>query len=820
VVFGTSVDKRFRIADFVEHPGHLESLGPTFMIDGRVTSYPNIMMNNNVSVHNFTDRTYDKGCRRLFIYGNFGVGTDNAQKWGHGIQLVYNILNDDFFIRDVWASDYKIDEDNYESMNQQLHEYIRHNLKWPELEQIYTFQKTYDLIQNLKEILSMNINYKIDNLSNKLIFKVTQLLTLLYDTILRKYKIHLTEREMVKCEAVDGDDGNQQDEIKKKRKKFSYTILFKTESKLASKSIADGKLMKSISKTQEVRKKFKMNLNLQDTTSRLNNDVTPLPLKNKIGFETARIIGQNVSNSALMQTSDYIGFIDSYFHGEMTVAGKRFFLASDVTLINVNYEHLLSRILTLTKMKLFDTGSIGDGIQIVVNCLPTNLYTTRDRFNDIFYFLKRDRFQVEVKVVNKFLLINHHYGIMTKHMNNIELTPYEVHNEHSLWKHDCELKHADAGKFLSKTTMHYNSSMNSFRLLPAAKSFVGLTNLKNSTPIIENFRLSDLDTPFLHFGTNLFTNFVSVTDPSSYKNDRYVNLWTIIGDINLKTAEDPYIPHIKLPFDIYSVRNVNLKGIFNNKSIQDIQVIKTLSYILTDNDQLLVKFCTIIYPTTSGHIDWYKRGKKILIEQFVSNGNCVVEVFAYMHSNVRDRLNIQVQHQISKRNFYLSLRVFFKYDDLTGIKICSSHGQKGVLNKPEDLSCWKSKCGLHPQIMLSGISYLHRQTTFEDECERQIVKRMNVDGSIVDSVMYKIPYNIFYIGPDTIKKDFRKNAITANERTDGTRMDQFTIDNPFIGQLQSYNLQHQKQISADKINTHPDYRKFVSFVRVTNVNIN
>nr|QNN89417.1 late expression factor 8 [Spilarctia obliqua nucleopolyhedrovirus] len=213
VVLGTALDARLREAD-VEFDAQ-NNLRGTFMLDGRFLSFPNIMMNNNVLIHNFYDKLYAKHCKRMFLYGN----VDAEKHINRAIQLVYDKQNDALFARDVYASDYVVTND----LNAVLETYLANSGKWRPLDFLFQYSKTHkqQLVTHIKMIMNHEICYSIDNLANKIIYKHAYLMELLLTSmVLQHYQTCVDE-----CEAPPLKRRKTQTVLYSKESKKLWTVL-------------------------------------------------------------------------------------------------------------------------------------------------------------------------------------------------------------------------------------------------------------------------------------------------------------------------------------------------------------------------------------------------------------------------------------------------------------------------------------------------------------------------------------------------------------------------------------------------------------------
>ncbi|UXX41922.1 lef-8 [Psilogramma increta granulovirus] len=777
VIVGTWLDKQFRHTD--DHCG----FAGTFIIDGRHFSFPNIMMNNNVLVHNFFDKQYarDKKMKRIFLYGNY----DDDRSINRAIQLVYDKVDDVLYVRDVYAKDYIVDK----SINNVLGEYLKCSGKWPEMDFMFLFDNYNKIFEQLKKIMSLDLTYEIDSLSNKIIYKHSYLIWLTFNTVLQKINKNYT------------DDCTN-------RKK--NTILFGAESKKIYDTIVMGKLIQAVSKTLSKQKKYDQEYNSN------NNNLEVFPLQHRIGNEVLRVINENLQQDMLKHTDDYVKFIDSFFHGEMTVAGKKFFLCHNTLLPNVNYKRVAKQFLQLIHLGLFfednneseffqenlksNNSSKKLGFMLVVfNNRPTKYYCNKENLYNVYYHLKRRRSPIEIKFHEDILCINHHEGmVMLKKTvcidNTIRIhtlqTAYEYHNTHSLVNIDDVLSF-DENNFETTTTAlmstmildYYKNYLHIFNSVPVAKLIVSLTNLKNGMVVQKQT-----------FTTLPIGNSV-VVDESIYHNDRMFCLWTIVMDIKLKTAEDPYIPHTHLPIKVYHNKMHRVKGkmmggdgvnqmvLSPNTVVCEYKASSINNIIPVEGENYLCIFGTLL---CTHKINWNHDGKKYKIEYCTSKMWHVYKFYMYFR-----RVNGQTVHTIDSTmtydetgNVLVKLELVYSVSDLEGIKICGIHGQKGVLNEAEDLSRFVSNDdpNVHAQICLSPISYLSRQTNFKNVVTKYCV----VDG--VRYPLILIPYMFFNNTPDNIYKEFIGNNINGYEKLEGTRLDQWSINQSFVGNRLSEGL--------------------------------
>jgi hypothetical protein len=880
VVIGTELDKRFR--------GGEDDFGfkGTFIIDGRHFSFPNIMMNNNVLLHNFFDKQYarDKNMRRMFLYGNF----DDEKSVNRAIQLVYDRKDDVLYVRDVYAKDYIVDD----GINEVLQEYLKCSGKWHDMDFVFNFDDYEGLFDQLKEIMSIDIDYQIDSLSNKIIYKHSYLLQLTYGTVINKLK------SLVDVGSV-------------RKKKSNMGILFPVESKKCYDTIVSGRLIQSVSKTLSKQKK-----NDQEYNSN-NNNLEIFPLQHRIGNEVLRIINENLQQDMLKHTSDYVKFVDSFFHGEMTVAGKKFFLCHNVALPDINYElvsrrfrKLIDQTLFVTKndadhnsqsfdssktvnvginsnseflasmfkvgspslkiqtslfepdlerveklilrndadpgvFKLFkrvltDDGELDhnsvdrapetwhtaprDMLLVSFNNRPTKYFCRRENLVSVYYELKRGYTPVEVKIANNILFVNHHEGmVMLKKVVRIDesvsintlQSAYEYHNPNSVVNKTAALEFVDDNTTVTTVSLmstmvreYYRDYLHIFNTVPVAKLIVSLTNLKNGMVVQTPLRLSDRI--FLPLG-----NSVGV-DRSIFYNDRMFTLWTLIRDSRLQTAEDPYIPHQDLPIRIYHNKVSKIKGRVENTEAMMVE------YRASERNNVIDveggnKVCVFGVLVCNAKVNWSYDGKKYKIEYCMSKNHHVYKFYMYFR-----RVRGQVVERVSSEMYCseegsvtVKLALVYSVSDLEGLKICGIHGQKGVLSRPEDLSRFKADddSGVHAQICLSPISYLSRQTN---------LLGMNIkyctleDGKQCPLIL--VPYMFFNNTPDNIYKEFIGKNITGYEKLEGTRLDQWSINQSFMGNRLAEGL-HCVRNGNNTLSNSGQYNIFKSLIHCNNIEI-
>nr|UYX49739.1 LEF-8 [Darna trima granulovirus] len=758
VVLGTWLDKLFRGDEVDENDG----FAGTFVIDGRHFSFPNIMMNNNVLVHNFFDKQYarDKKMKRMFLYGNY----DDEKTVNRAIQLVYDKVDDVLYVRDVYAKDYIVDS----SINEVLKEYLECSGKWPEMDFVFSFngKRQHELFEHLKKIMSVNITYDIDSLSNKIIYKHSYLLLLTYNIVL--IKLH-NKKNSTNCEDIS---------VSKKK-----TIAYGAESKKIYDIIVMGKLIQSVSKTLSKQKKYDQEYNSN------NNNLETFPLRHRIGNEVLRIVNENLQQNMLKHTLDYIKFVDSFFHGEMTVAGKKFFLCHKAILPDVDYKLISSIFKHTIEIGLLSTNRLDNNtLLIAFNNRPTTLYCSRDNLCAIYYKFKHNNSPIEIKLHNDILFINHHEGmIMLKKVvrinNKIRIntlqTPFEYHNSQSVINtpeidiafEDMPGENTTASLMSTMILDYYKNHLNIFDTIPVAKLIVSLTNLKNGM-VVRKSRISKF--------TPVIGNSV-VVDESIYCNDRMFYLWTVVMDSALKTAEDPYIPHIQLPIRIHHYKVNRLKGKIVNVEIPNSFVYEksSLNNIMSvEGDNCLCIFGTLV---CNNKINWNHDGKKYKIEYCVSKQWHVYKFYMYyrkVKGQTVDKIDSEIIYD-EAGGVHVKLELMYSVSDLEGLKICSVHGQKGVLNQAQDLSKFVAEDdpNVHAQICLSPISYLSRQTNF-------INMPVKYYRSPIDNKRYpivRIPYMFFNNTPDNIYKEFIGKNITGYEKLEGTRLDQWSINQSFMG---------------------------------------
>ncbi|APO13998.1 LEF-8 [Plodia interpunctella granulovirus] len=803
VILGTELDARFRKGESDY------GFAGTFIIDGRHFSFPNIMMNNNVLIHNFFDKQYarDKKMKRIFLYGNY----DDEKVINRAIQLVYDKIDDVLYVRDVYAKDYIVDS----SINEILKEYLKSSGKWTEMDFVFDFIDCDELFQKLKDIMSVDITYPIDSLSNKIIYKHSYLLQLTYMSILNKFTSSSCVTSVTK------------------RKNMS--ILFPVESKKVFDTIVMGKLIQSVSRTLSKQKKYDQEYNSN------NNSLEIFPLQDRIGNEVLRIINENLQQDMLKHTNDYIQFVDSFFHGEMTVAGKKFFLCHNVLLPDVNYKFVADLFRVMVEKKLFfdddelaakklnfkisaansSSSSEFDIMMVSFNNRPTKFYCDSQHILDVYYHFKRSYSPVEIKISDGILFINHHEGMVMKkkivcigddvHINTLQTT-FEYHNESSVVNTNDALKFVDKPGEDNTTTLmstmilkYYKNHLHIFNTIPVAKLIVSLTNLKNGMVVQRK------DYKILPIG-----NSVMVGD-SVYYNDRMFSLWTLVRDNKLKTAEDPYIPHTNLPIEIYHYKVNRLKGKAQLEQNEEPKFIYTKS----ENNNIITvdggnKLCIFGSLVCSAKINWNHDGKKYKIEYCASKNWYVYKFYMYFRT-VKGQSVKKLDSEMvceDNGNVYLKIELIFSASDLEGLKICGIHGQKGVLNEAEDLSGYTAEDdpAVHAQICLSPVSFLSRQTNFL----HIPTKYCTIGGVRYPLVL--IPYMFFNNTPDNIYKEFIGKNITGFEKLEGTRLDQWSINQSFMGNRLAEGLQCIRN-GNNSLEPSGQYTVFKTLIHCNNIDI-
>nr|AGS47893.1 putative DNA-directed RNA polymerase subunit beta [Ectropis obliqua nucleopolyhedrovirus] len=765
------------------------------MIDGRNLSFPNILMNNNILVHNFYDKLYSKSCKRMFLYGNF----DEEKKINRAIQLVYDKHDDVLFARDVYARDYIVTE----NLNTILHMYLQKSGKWEPLNFLFAFKKFQinTLVDQIKRIMRNDINYSIDSLANKIIYKHDYLLNLIYKPILKMYEILSAQND-------------KQPESKKRK---IQTILYPRECKKIVETIVNGKLIYIVSKTfSKQRKNF---INYQDNSSNNNIEINPPLLKYRIGNEVVRITNDTMRQDMLMQQSDFVMFVDSFFHGEMTVAGKKFFLCRHVRLPSVDYEMVRRKFLQLIEEKLIFENNENDfddietdstKLAIAFNDRPTIYLCQRANLYKIFYIIKRELCPIELKLANNILFVNHHEGMVcikrtirinfTKVKINTLLTPYEYHNESALLKINRDIgelvENNDVSCLMSKLVQYYyRNVINIFSTVPVPKLIVSLTNLKNAMPVLADASYDNAvsSTAMTKFYENLPNGNSVVVAPHIQINNKMFKLWTLVRDNRLETAEDPYIPAVNLPIYLYNNKINKLKG----KLMHGKHETPSVKFFANETDKncmvvdggMFLHMAGVIVSNVK--INWIYDGKRYKIESCKNKTHYVAKIYIYVRQ-LKNQMVKKVQSKLNITNdtVYLKLIMITQTNDLQGLKICGIHGQKGVLSKVEDLTEWMAEDGTSAQICLSPISFLSRQSNFDDVEKKYVVRGGDFTNSALPRYpIFLIPYMFFNNTPDNIFKEFLKINHTGHEKVEGTRLDQWTINQSFAGNRLAESLQ-------------------------------
>lgn len=791
VVIGTKLDARFRVNE------ECRGYEGTYIIDGRHFSFPNIMMNNNILLHNFFDKQYprDKNMRRMFLYGNY----DEEKSVNRAIQLVYDRHEDVLYVRDVYAKDYIVDS----GINEVLKEYLKCSGKWDDMDFVFNFNACDDyLFSALKKIMSIDIDYTIDSLSNKIIYKHAYLLKLTYNYVLVRYA------------AMGAMTGS---EVSIKKKKPNFSVMFVNECKKIHDTILSGKLIQSVSKTLSKQKKYDHDYNSN------NNNLEIFPLKYRIGCEVLRVVNENLQQDMLKHTKDYVKYVDSFFHGEMTVAGKKFFLCKNVVLPNLNYKLVGEKFRLLISKGLFNEWKTdechNDEIMVSFNNRPTVLRCHKNDLICIYYELKRGYSPLELKFAKNILFVNHHEGmIMLKRVvrlhSNIYLntlqTPYEYHNSNSFVNTMDQLHFEDGNDdvtSLMSTMIHhyYKNCFYIFSSVPGAKLIVSLTNLKNGMVVNSPLQLKDFE--WLPLGYSV------AVDESIKCNDRMFQLWTIVRDNQLKTAEDPYIPHHTLPIRIYNNKMHKLRGKLDvpDASLVYRKSCEGFNTMQVEGGHSLCIFGTVL---SECKINWSHDGKKFKIEYCTNKGNHVYKIYMYYRRVAGQKIMLLNSEMNKSRGdeFNLKIVMITSVSDLEGLKICGIHGQKGVLNEAEDLSRWKSSDGVHAQICLSPISFLSRQSNFDNIPTKTCI----VDGRTFP--MFLIPYMFFNNTPDNIYKEFIGRSITGHEKLEGTRLDQWSINQSFMGNRLPEGL-HCVRNGNNTLHDSGQYNIFKSLLYCNNISI-
>ncbi|QED40561.1 LEF-8 [Chrysodeixis includens nucleopolyhedrovirus] len=778
VIFGTTLDHYFRKNDIMKCD---TSLNGTFMIDGRSLSFPNILMNNNILMHKFFDKQYERNCKRMFLYGNL----DQEKGTNRAIQLVYDDKKGILFARDVYAKEYVVTQE----LNEKLNIYLRQSGKWEPLNFIFNYNKTQvnGLVEEIKNIMSTPISYAIDNLANKIIYKHVYLLKLAYKPVLKNYMNLLNE---------------QQDNEPVSKRKKQQSVLFAKDCKKIVDAIVNGRLIYSVSKTFSKQKKNFTNY--QDNSSNNNIEINPPVLKYRIGNEVVRITNDTMRQDMLMQQADFVKFVDSFFHGEMTVAGKKFFLCRNVRLPSIDYYLIANKFKLLEKGQLFKSDlctTEQEILKVAFNNRPTIYWCEKKHLQLVFYHLKRSYCPIEIRLYNNILFVNHHEGMVCLRrkilINNIEitvfLTPFEYHNKDALLKTHPDIatikENDDVTSLMSKLVQYYYKSYTYiYSITPVPKLIVCLTNLKNAMPVLTYNEFAAKDV----FYDSLPTGNSVVVDSKIQMNDKVFWLWTLVRDYGLKTAEDPYIPDIKLPIRLYNNKINKLKGklLYNKTQAPVVKFFKseTNNYIRCENGNMLYVVGVLV---SNVKIGWIYDGKRYKIESCRNNTYYVSKIYVYFREILNQTVDrLQSNMTIHNDTVYLKIVMITSTNDLQGLKICGIHGQKGVMNGTDDLTEWMAEDGTSAQICLSPVSYVSRQSTFDGLEVKYVVRGGNhADVNATRYPIYRIPYMFFNNTPDNIFKEFLKSNHTGHEKTEGTRLDQWTSNQSFIGNRMTEALQ-------------------------------
>ncbi|ABC74957.1 late expression factor 8 [Neodiprion abietis nucleopolyhedrovirus] len=773
------LDKKFRDVGTVDEDEQV--LGCCFVMNRTLLHHSKYMMNNNIQLHNFRSPQFSSDAKRLYLYGNFCPEGD-VKRYGQSIQLVYESSNNELHVRDVYGQDYFVDD----KIIEKIFPYFQNNYKWPELGFLFDNIDS-DLIKfTMRHICT---DYHIDTLSNKLILSPSQLLeTFLLQT--KKFILYLIDKQIPVAKLV------------------------KDSSRSMMQSIVDGQIFKGISKTLSTQKIFKMNPRLQEHTSRTNRDVNVFDLNFKNIDEILKIVSKDVSYKANMQYSDYRYFIDHCDHGELHAAGKTFTKTHDVILPNIDYSMILRIFTSLINDQLISTSM--SKYRIIFNSCPTQYFV-----HNVEKFVKTIKLStIEIRMFKSLMCLNYHVGLIMKKAKlfvdneyiDTYVTPFELHHESSCFKNKIFLNDSCVKSLLSRTTLFYcNEHTDIFASIPPAKIMVFMRNLKNASPVF--VQGSFVPTKYTKFMKNENKNCI-IVDPKHYCNDKMIYLWTIIGDDRLKTTEDPYVPNFNQPFVVYNLRSIILRGTSTvNKNAYFRMTNNVESNVLeTLYGYRLIGVCQI---TSQNAINWNTLGKKIKITSLKSKTMYIYKIMMYLHDNFDiNTLDVKCEFQKINKEYIIKIRHVFKYENYVGIKLCSVHGQKGVLNTPSNLNCWTSEDGINPQLMISPISFLNRETVLGVNIDKKIV--YNGDSK---AVMYRIPYTLFYATPDDAHTEYCDKIKTGLEKVEGTRLDNYTINNHYVSNRQILNLQDIRANSHDQNFDNENYNTAVSLINTWHVRL-
>jgi hypothetical protein len=665
-----------------------------------------------------------------------------------GLQIV--LSEGSLSIRDSFGKEYT----ETEKIEDVIKSYLVNNQKRTRFEFLWPDK----FLRYLKVVMGTDQGHNIDALSNKVIYKPAYLVWLLLSNILVTFSYSGVKNNIFNIE----------------------------ESRRVASIIIGGKLLRAISKTQTSGKRLKNNSVTPE--SNYNTETLRYPIYGLVGSEVARVLNDNMASTGLMHQEDYTGYVDSFVHAEMTSAGHRFLLCDGVVLPDFDQAPMARALLDLIEMGLLRSNG---RMLLAFNTLPTKLFL--NDIEPVVEFIKRRGIPGEFRQVGNILMLNFHEGLIFKirHLldgSRVLISP----NENVSGIVRGLVPEVTIDSLLSKTTKYYfGKYAQVFSSIPHPKIFVAMSNMKNSMLVTTEKRN---------------VNHVLV-DPSIYNNNRTINLWTIVGDYKMRSSEDPYIPLRQIPMSVSTNHVCKLKGSVNKKAL--ISFFEAGNYTKTGST-ILVYLGTIV---STEAIEWGNGIRRFKMTYARSGKHHIYRMALYLRRcrkwHARDIATTMV-HDKKAVNLIFSCNT--TTEDLEGMKICSIHGQKGVLSEIVDMKLTTDRGQKAVHIMLSMISFKARQTDFEG-LERDTV---TING--IPCVAVNVPYFVFNNTPSQVFKELISPNKTGLEKVEGARLDQWTQVNNFQGKQLNGILQYLRGGSLTSIISE-NYLQFISTLRAHNYTV-
>ncbi|AAK94104.1 CUN026 putative lef-8 late transcription factor, Rna_Pol_Beta motif, similar to AcMNPV ORF50 [Culex nigripalpus nucleopolyhedrovirus] len=823
VVFGSQLYRRY----FIDGDEVVQRYGSASYIKGGVKTYPMLALNNNQLAHTIT--VSDMRMVVLYIYT-----ADEYDSNPYSIRITYNAQRDLFEVRDRSAKDFllppKVEKDA--SLWEKVLDLMKRPVRFMPLSKYIAGQRIELLPEKVRR-LGVPQDWKIDDAHNKCIYDPFHITLVglqgqlaLLERLHEMFAKDPTITVELGLEALGKPKPESSAQSSGQRKR-NVGIIFKNESKNNLARVLSGKFLRNISSKM----KLKCDSDSQGGSKFIQTVTEPRSMEGRCHRPELK----NVSPQALCLTDSYIGFVDSVVQADMERAGKNFNLTTNVRPTFVDFWGLVRLLDSVIERELlYDRDDERGELYVYLNTIPTHLRATETKLIPLFEALKANRAQVELRFwpEQKVLQINHCPGMLTKCMANtgdIEYTAMEIYSRYSLvnqlienYGYDIEkpldrMKRGGAEDFMSVFTLRtLGPSIAEFLYIPASKSFVTMSNRKNHVHV---FRVGEYEpSPPT---SSIPDRYAVVVWGDSYLNEESFALWTIVGDFHNGTTEDPFIPSVDLPFQYLGELSYNLRFVTTEKSGFRVNMSLGSS---TPNGAgwYAANFGYIIVPRkvirdgaeypNDVHV---LSKKRLMVVRTESADDIILRISAWNTLDSEpDWGNFWYSHNgedHSTKSHTLDMRFNVKYTNIEGLKICSIHGQKGVLAKPMDFSEFRSPCGVVPQIAMSPLAYLKRQTTF-NQCPQVSTIVRGIEYTIV-----KVPYSLFMHSTSYIRRDYDERVLYGQERAEGARTDMYTISNVFHANSIPLSMQAQRHANSSAQRPMYNYEKFHSLVSTLGV---